>query len=100
MTVILTLIILNIYVKIISNELIIVIKKKFLQLKKNYYSTNYINYCIITFIVVKIIICQVFFSFGNYKYNNLLNITLIFIITIKYLSYMINHRIIIIIIII
>jgi len=50
--------------------------------------TNYITYSIITFIVVKIIIGQViFFVFIiiNYKYNNLLNITLILIITVKLL---------------
>jgi len=54
----------------------------------NYYSTNYITYFIITFIVVKIIIDQVIFFLLviiNYKYNNLLNITLIFIITVELL---------------
>jgi hypothetical protein len=60
MTIIYKLIILNIYVKIISNELTIVIRIEFLHKNlKFYYSTNYITYCITTFIVVKIIIGQV-----------------------------------------
>jgi len=46
--------ILNIYFKIINNELIFLLKSKFLhEFFKNYYSTNYITYCIIKFIFVK-----------------------------------------------
>jgi len=41
-------------------------ESKFLDKFKNYYSINYITYCIITFIVLKIIIGQVIFSFANY----------------------------------
>jgi len=66
----------------------LLLESKFLhELKNIYHSTNYITYCITTFIVVKIIIGQVFFFLViiNYKYNNLLNITLIFIITVKLL---------------
>jgi len=61
---------------------------------KNYYSTNYITYCVITFSFVRIIIGQINFFLlviNNYKYNNLLNITLIFIITVK-LPQNIYHR--------
>ncbi len=40
----------------------LLIDYKFLhEFLKNYYSTNYITYCIITFIVVKIIIGHVVF---------------------------------------
>ncbi len=61
MNVILKLNILNIYFKIISNELIIVIKKQtFTRILKSYYSTNYITYCIITFIIAKNFIGQIF----------------------------------------
>jgi hypothetical protein len=62
MTIILNLPILNIYVKIINNELTIVTLKKFLhEIFKNYYSTIYITYHKTTFIIVKIIISQVVF---------------------------------------
>jgi len=45
----------------------LLLESKFLhKILKNYYSTNYIIYCIITFIFVKIIIGQIFFSLGNY----------------------------------
>jgi len=52
---------------------------------KNYYSNDYITYYIIKFIVVKNFIGQVIFFLViiKNKYNNLLNITLIFIITVK-----------------
>jgi hypothetical protein len=55
MTIILKLTILNIYVKIIGNAQLLLESKFLHEFSKNYYSTNYINYCIITFIVVKIL---------------------------------------------
>ncbi len=70
------------------------LESKFLhEFFKIYHSTNYITYCIITFIVVKTIIGQVIFYLGNYyyKYNNLLNITLVFINTVNLVSN-IYHR--------
>jgi len=72
-----------------NNELTMLLESKFLhEFFLNYYLTNSITYCIITFIVVKIIIGQIIFLLViiNYKYNNLLNITLIFIITLKLLQ--------------
>jgi len=63
MNIIYKLSILNIYLKIISNELTIAIRKQILKQIFNIYIylTNYITYCIITFIFVKIIIGQVIF---------------------------------------
>jgi hypothetical protein len=86
----------------------LLLKNNFLhECFKTYYSTNYITYCITTFIVVKIIIGQVVFFLLviiNYKYNKLLNIKLIFIITVKlllniYHSWLITNVLVIIIII-
>jgi len=60
----------------------LLLESKFLhEFLKNYYSANYITHYIITFIFVKNIIGQIIFFLLviiNYKYNNLLNITLIF----------------------
>jgi len=50
---------------IINKQLLL--ESKFLhEFKNNHYSTHYIIYCIITFIIVKIIKVQVIFSLGNY----------------------------------
>jgi len=55
----------------------LILENKFLHEFLNfYYSTNYINYRSSDFFFLVII---------NYKYNNFLNITLIFIITVKLL---------------
>jgi len=43
------------------NEQLLLKSKILHEFKRNYYSTNYIAYCIITFIIVKTIIGQVSF---------------------------------------
>jgi len=66
----------------------LLLESKFLHdFFNNNNSTNYITYFIITFIFVKNYRSSIFFLLViiNYKYNNLLNITLIFIFTVKLL---------------